>query len=122
MNFIKVSGKNLPEEIEGVLASTIFEEIVFWAISGGINSSGSKPICSIHCPKAGDILMNDGNSVEVKSTTDEGYAKRLFKNSQDKAPLGVGLSFGVHGRRCRPTAGQINVCLKAHVNYLLHRK
>ena len=86
MNFIIESGKNIPKEIEGVLASTIFEEIVFWAISRGINSGGSKPICSIHCPKAGDILMNDGTSVEVKSTTDEGYAKRLFKNSQDKAP------------------------------------
>ena len=114
MNFIKVPGKNPSEKIEETLASTIFEEIVLWAISGGINPGGSKPICSIHCPKAGDILMDDGKSVEVKSTLDEGYAKRLFENSQDKAPVGVRLSFGVHGRRCRPTAGQINVCLNAY--------
>ena len=122
MNFIKVDGGNHLEKIKGVLASTIFEEIVLWAISGGITYTSNmgtqstipEPICSIHCPWAGDILMDDGKSVEVKSTTDDETAKTLFKESQDKAPVGVRLSFGVHGRRCRPTAGQINVCLNAY--------
>ena len=118
LNFVVEKGTNFYHEIEKSLASTIFEEIVFWVIKKG--TLGSKPICSIHCPKAGDILMVDKTSVEVKSTTIKGKAIRLFEESYVKAKrAGVTLSYGIYGGECSSTNNPTNdrpiiVCLKAN--------
>ena len=112
LNFVNEARKNRDYEIKNVLASSIFEEIVLWVISGGID--GLKPICSIHSPKSGDILMLDGTSVEVKSTIDKPKAIRQFDVSYRKKPHSVTLSYGIHGGDCAYEVGKVNVCLHAY--------
>tara|TARA_Y200000002_G_C22655381_1_gene653255 strand:- start:327 stop:1751 length:1425 start_codon:yes stop_codon:yes gene_type:complete len=99
-NFINDSSNSF-EKLSDSLSSTVLEEIVLEFAQ----KEGVKICCSIHSPKSGDILLNypisSSNNqykiLEVKSTSDNEYAKQKFIESERKLPPGVQLYFGVFG-------------------------
>lgn len=108
----KTNTYNNSNDFKQVLVSSAIEEIALKVLL----ENGEAVVCCIHSPYAGDILLRNGKTVEVKATVDTYKAQDKFKASMKKSiRSNVELSLGVYGgdqATCTVVAGKIHGCFR----------
>ena len=108
----KTNTYNNSNDFKQVLVSSAIEEIALKVLL----ENGEAVVCCIHSPYAGDILLRNGKTAEVKGTVDSYKAQDKFKVSMKKSiRSNVELSLGVYGgdqATCTIVAGKIHGCFR----------
>nr|QDY51744.1 hypothetical protein 1_129 [Mimiviridae sp. ChoanoV1] len=108
----KTNTYNNSNDFKQVLVSSAIEEIALKVLL----ENGEAVVCCIHSPYAGDILLRNGKTAEVKATVDSYKARDKFEASMKKSiRSNVELSLGVYGgdqATCTVVTGKIHGCFR----------
>ena len=95
---------NTLDSLNDKLASSVFEEIIFQLIP--------EALYSIHLPQAGDILLRDGNTMEIKKNNNpRNLFPKFIKSAKKAKENNIYLLSGIGGGNTIQNIGDGNVYL-----------